>query len=136
VPIKAKPWILVLFILLISLIFAQTQSAAAGAYYYFSGNELVEAMREYDAVLPGGANYYSTKTGAAITVGEYFGYVLGVCDGTADEQLYEIRADVTKQQILAVVSKYLKNHPEKWSEPAAFLVVEALQEAFPLKSQR
>ena len=36
-------------------------------------------------------------------------------------------------QLAAVVSKYLTNHPEKWSEPAVDLVIKALQEAFPLK---
>jgi hypothetical protein len=36
-------------------------------------------------------------------------------------------------QLAAVVSKYLKNHPEKRSEPAVDLVIKALKEAFPLK---
>jgi len=36
-------------------------------------------------------------------------------------------------QLAAVVSKYLKNRPEKWSEPAVDLVIKASQEGFPLK---
>jgi hypothetical protein len=111
---------------MIILAFAHTQSFASGAYLY-SGNNLVELMREYDAseAHAGGVNYYK--------LGVYSGYILGVCDATGE--LYDMPATgATAGQILAVVSRYLKNHPQEWSQSAKVLVVNALQEAFPLKS--
>jgi hypothetical protein len=42
---------------------------------------------------------------------------------------------VKQGQIAAVVSKYLKNHPDKLSDPAASLVMKALGEAFPKESK-
>ena len=57
-----------------------------------------------------------------------FGYVSGVGDAMG-----YVPAGLMAGQLAAVVSKYLTNHPEKWSEPAVDLVIKALQEAFPLK---
>lgn len=119
---KARPWILVLSILMV-LAFAQTRKCMA---YHFSGNEFVEYMGEYDKDVARASEVDYFKDGI------FSGYAAGVCD--AAESIYSIPHNATKGQILAVVSKYLKNHPEKWSEPAASLVIEALQEAFPLKN--
>jgi hypothetical protein len=108
------------------MVFAsQTQVWATGV---FLGNELVELMREYDKNETGasGVNY--------LKLGEYGGYVMGVCDATTEP--FNAPTSVTKGQICAVVSKYLKNHPERWSEPAAFLVIKVLQEAFPNRATR
>jgi hypothetical protein len=106
------------------LAFSLTQSLASGVYFY-SGNELVELMGEYDRAEANasGVSYFK--------VGNYGGYILGIYDGT--RYTYSMPESATKGQVLAVVTKYLKNHPEKWTEPAAVLVIEALQEAFPLK---
>jgi hypothetical protein len=115
---KARLWILVPCILII-LIFAQARSVAA-VVSFVSGNRLVELMREHDRDDP-----------QAIEAGEYGVYILGVCDAT--RLLYNIPEKATIGQIAAIVSKYLKDHPEKWGEPASDLVIKALQEAFPLK---
>lgn len=122
IPMK---WILVLSVL---MILASTQMAVA---FFYSGNDLVNFMRDYEAGMPGGTNYHSRDLSAAMNAATYMGYVLGVCEGTP--YMHNFPDGVASGQILAVVSKYLKNHPEKWDEPAVGLVVEALQEAFPLK---
>lgn len=39
--------------------------------------------------------------------------------------------DLSMHQTLAIVKKYLADHPQKWHEPANFLIFTALLEAFP-----
>ena len=41
---------------------------------------------------------------------------------------------VTKQQIMAILYKYLSNHPEKWQYSAVSLTNGAMEEAFPASS--
>jgi hypothetical protein len=125
---KAKLFFLVLCILMIFA--SQTRSVAAGDIScFYSGNDLVTLMGEYDKTETGASgadyNYHHVKAR------EYGAYIVGVCDGT--RHVYDIPDGATRGQIVAVVSKYLKDHPEKWSESAVFLVTEALMEAFPLK---
>jgi hypothetical protein len=54
----------------------------------------------------------------------------------ATESLYNVPDGVNMEQLVAVVFKYLKKHPEKWNESAASLVIKALKEAFPLKKSK
>jgi len=120
-------WILLLSVLMV-LAFAKTGFAD------LSGSELVELMR-------GSENAQAHENGGSwLEAGEYLGYILGVKEGTDDiasalkqTRVFDIPDGATKEQIVAVVSKYLKGHPEKWSEFAAILVIKALMEAFPLK---
>jgi len=122
--IKAR-LILVLSILMIFAL-APTQSFCSQFFcFFFSGNDLVSLMREHDRLVAGtsGVNHVKAR--------EYHAYIIGAYDGTSS--FYTRPHDTTQGQIVAIVSKYLKAHPEEWSEPAAELVVKALQEAFPLK---
>lgn len=120
---KAKRWISALFVL---MIFAFPQTHARAQFYY--GNELVALMRQYERAdaNASGVDYVKAR--------EYAAYILGVYDAT--EFLYHVPDRVPKGQIVAVVSKYLKNNPEKWGESASSLVIKALQEAFPLKNAK
>jgi hypothetical protein len=89
---------------------------------------LVELMREYDRYEAGVNDVNGFECGI------YFAYIIGVYDVT--NILYDPPNTATKGQIIAVVSKFLKKNPERWSEPASLLVVEALQKAFPLKEKK
>jgi hypothetical protein len=63
-----------------------------------------------------------------LKAGQYLGYVSGVGDAMG-----YVPAGLMVGQLVAVVSKYHKNRPEKWSEPAVDVVIKASQEGFPLK---
>jgi len=95
----------------------------SSAQYYYNGNDLVKMMREYDKSETGdsNANYYDC--------GRYEGYVAGVSD--AKRAFFGSPENVTVGQTCSIVAKYLKEHPEKWNQPADILVIEALQKAFP-----
>ena len=60
---------------------------------------------------------------------QFTGYVIGVHD--ANPLRYSLPEGVTQGRVCAIVSKFLKEHPEKCSAPAASLVIEALKKAFP-----
>ncbi len=112
---------------LLSISMLLTFTHAQALAQFFTGNDLIPLMREDDKV---------NISGDGIRVDfvkqrQYVAYVLGVCDAT--NFVYNLPARASVGQIAAVVSKYLKNHPDEWSEPAAVLVVKALSEAFPLK---
>jgi len=112
----------VLFLLLI-LAITPAQSLAA----FYSGSDLVALMPEWDKM-------YAKARGVDLEKAYIFGaYITGVCDGT--ESQYSIPPGANKGQIIAVVSKYLKTHPEQRGDSAASLVIKALGEAFPRKSQ-
>ncbi len=44
--------------------------------------------------------------------------------------------NITPQQIIAILEKYMKSHPEKWSLDASSLITDALVEAFPRSPRR
>ena len=89
---------------------------------------------------------YSTSENS-YTAGLCQGYVRGVSDAvdalfrlTARAQpeaipLFCIPKDSTNHQILDVVIKFVKEHPEKRHAPTKFLVLDSLIEAFPCSSK-
>ena len=91
--------------------------------FFDTGNDLVLNMREYE------------KANANVPNSDYFkaayymGFVTGVCDATS--HFYDAPANLTKNQLFAIVAKYLKENPEKWSQPGSLLVIEALRKSFP-----
>jgi len=103
----------------------QTCNQGQAAVIFYSGNKLVELMRQSDRYLAHGGDVDYME------VSEYVAYIMGVYDGT--NSLYNLPLTATKGQVVEVVSKYLKSHPERWGEAAAVLVGDALREAFPLK---
>jgi hypothetical protein len=127
---KNKQWISG-FLVLIFIVFAQTPVQAN----FLSGNDLIPFMKEWDKKDSGvttGLNYSS--------IGTYYGFIIGVYDTISNTDVcnkitkaprWGLPDGTTSMQLVAVVSKYLKSHPEKWSDPATVLVINALTEAFP-----
>lgn len=62
-----------------------------------------------------------------LRAGQYLGCVSGDAMGY-------VPAGLMVGQVAAVVSKYLKNRPEKWSEPAVDVVIK--EEGFPFEATR
>ena len=94
---------------------------------FFDGNGLVEWMREYEKAM-GGATDREAKFQIA---GNFEGYVWGVYETSCISIKYNgLKAGTTLSQLCAVVIKYLKEHPERWHEPARSLVCNALMKAF------
>jgi len=101
--------------------------SGSNAHAFFSiGNDLVSDMREWKSF-----RYKSPNTDYQ-AASAYRGYVTAVYD------VYDLKGiicpdneNVTVGQVNAIVAKYLNNNPERWSEPALYLVADALKLAFP-----
>ena len=89
------------------------------------GNKLVADMQEFEKTEnhDPAANYQQAYF--------FIGYVTGVYDSSDD--IYFYPAKPTISQICSIVSKYLKDNPDKWSGPADLIVIDALRKAFPKK---
>jgi hypothetical protein len=105
------------FLVLVSLIFSYHTALAD----FFDGNRLKEWMDEKEQ-----------ENGSRFEAGLFNGYVAGVVDA-GNEILFCTPDGVTAGQFTAVVTKYLKENPEKWNLGASSLVIDALKVAFPCK---
>ena len=76
-------------------------------------------------------------------------YVVGLIDGVSKETEFVLAVsnkqppmpfclpdDVENGQIIRITLKYIRNHPEEAHLSTAFLVVQALREAFPCQAKR
>jgi hypothetical protein len=110
-----------------SLLICVTVSAheAQARTVFVTGNELAGWMRGYDIQKRGDCREVECR-GYAVS---FLMYVVGVCDSSFVE--YSMPVGITRDQLAEVVSKYLKENPERWSNPATFLVDKALRKAFP-----
>ncbi|GEN40647.1 Rap1a/Tai family immunity protein [Pseudoalteromonas nigrifaciens] len=95
--------------------------------YFYSGNDLREPMRQY---LKAEANDKDTDYLKAF---EYAGYAIGVYDSTAP--FLCTPSKVNRNQILAMIAKYLNSNPEDWHLPARTLIQSSLFESFSCPSE-
>lgn len=98
------------------------------------GHHLHSEWKAYERVQGNGA---PDKADIA-TSGVYMGYVRGICDTLTNvdalsgvSRPFEIPPAVSMAKVYAVVGKYLDDHPELWSSPAIWLVMQALENAYP-----
>ena len=123
---KGLKWIVPTLLLICVAICAHEAQA-----YFISGNELVEWMRGYEKTVRGECYCSSSDAECLEGSASFVAYVCGVFDATSGR--YSLPDGVARGQVAAVVSKFLNEHPEEWSAPAALLVIEALKKAFPKK---
>ncbi|MBM4053083.1 MAG: hypothetical protein FJ264_00110 [Planctomycetes bacterium] len=120
-------WHLVCGIVLVCSGFFSTMNVESAPFT--SGNELVDHMKENDKAVAGQKEVDWLKTGL------YIGFVGGVYDACDGAFFCASPSEPTQGEITAVVSKYLKEHPERWNEPAVVLIVDALKAAYPCPQQ-
>lgn len=94
---------------------------------FVAGSELVIWMREHEALLA------HRPTAELVSAGFYQGYVLGVYDDLSLQGMMCVPIGTSVAQMTAVVTKYLRTNPEKWSQSANLLVVSAFAQAFPCR---
>jgi hypothetical protein len=103
--------------------------SSPGLAYFYSGNQLVGWMREYERFDRGDLK------ADHVLVRSYMSFVAGVHD-TGDEILFCTPQQTTVGQVCAVVAKYLQANPERWDKSANFLVLDALTGAFPCQATK
>ncbi len=110
------------FTLIAMLVLLPMQTQA----FFVTGNELVNEMHEDEKA-------YAKTGGSQFQSGRYIGFVAASYDVASELGKICPSSAVTLGQAMAIVTKYLKSNPEKWSDPAADLVYLALTAAFPCK---
>jgi hypothetical protein len=93
----------------------------------FTGHELVEGWKVYQRMLAGQAVAEKTD---AFRWGHYLGFVTGIAHAVS-YYYGGIPSGSTVNQECNIVGKYLDEHPERWHEEPAILVIDALAQAFP-----
>lgn len=85
---------------------------------YVEGYRLVDWLKHYKAAgqRDNNTSYYH--------VGKAWGFIAGVVDG--NPEVLEMQEKLTMKQIVVIVDSYLTIHIERWHEPAAVLVINAL----------
>ena len=99
--------------------------ASSQAACFNNGQDLVNGWREHQKIMnnsPAERDYLSAS--------RFTGYVTGVADAL-DTIMFDIPEGTTKDQIVAIVGKYLEANPDKWQFGGSVLVVNALKGAFP-----
>jgi hypothetical protein len=81
------------------------------------------------------------RTCTSTNVDQFVGYCLGFVIAAMemwnfieldkDKCLFSLPDKATPDQLIAVVTKYLKGHPEEWDKPAIGTVMVALRDAWP-----
>lgn len=122
---KRKRWLLVL------CAFALVATTPIQASAYMTGNRLVECMRANERIEAG----KSISTADIVHSSLYLGYIQGASEVTQDIA-WSPPPESQLRQAIAIVTKYLKAHPERWNEPGYVLVIDALIEAFPKKDAK
>ena len=94
---------------------------------FIDGKTLVKSIPEYEKAE---ARDPSTDYQTAAMIKWY---TLGVVDTllAADSKAFKLPPNVKTNQVVAVVVKFLKEHPERWNESAVLLVAAALTKSFP-----
>jgi len=95
---------------------------------YYDGNALKQVLDQWARRDAGGA-YSQLDAGIAL------GYVIGVAD-TISGTSYCVPPKAPANQLLAVVYKYLQEHPAEWSMSGDQVVAAALSQAFPCPKKK
>jgi len=93
----------------------------------FANNTFVQTSEEWE-------KSQNNQKYSSFQVGLYGGYVLGVTD-TLNHIVICLDNDTNSKQILSIVRKYIKEHPEKWNGNNLSLIIPPLKEAFPCKKK-
>lgn len=129
---------------LIMLCFFAALSSTANA---FTGAELLGQCKTFEEIIKGG----ETNLKDALQAGLCGGYVLGVQEGfiasselsdiisedlgikSVERNYWDVPPDVTDEQIVHIVVRYLEINPDMQKQPAVLSVINALRQTYPFK---
>ena len=87
---------------------------------YVEGYRLAEWLKQYKAA------EQKDKNTSYYHVGKAWGFIAGVMD-TASEEI-GIQDKLTMKQVVNIVDSFFAEHIDRWHEPAADIVIDALKE--------
>jgi len=115
----------ILFLLTISA--ALLVSSVSHAVFYYDGYTLKKFADADDRTDTGNAQAIDYAESSNL-----IGFIVGVND-SIDGILVCIPSRVKIGQLVGMVKKYVREHPDRWNIPANTLVIDALSSTFPCK---
>lgn len=104
--------------------------AGSSSAAFTDGNELMQWSIAYDSLFNNKGSEKNTNLTTAISATKFLGYVVGVVDTLGGIAVCPPN-EASREQMMAIVQKYMKQNPEKWTMNASVLVGHALMKAFP-----
>ncbi|MGE5089998.1 MAG: Rap1a/Tai family immunity protein [Candidatus Levyibacteriota bacterium] len=102
-------------------------AATAHAGFNIDGNKLQRYLAAYDRLEAGRGTFNDTGDSAMA-----IGYIAGISDALQGALLCpQPTVDITQE--IAIVEKYLREHPEELEQRAILIIAKALAAAFPCK---
>lgn len=111
-----------LFVLLVTLVMASASNAAV--YNFFNGEKLSEAALEWEK------SKTHPKDSDLLLVTEFAGYVGAMFDHLSEKQHICAPDEISKNQVLEVVTGYLKNNRKGLKYSGSILVEKALYKKY------
>ena len=105
-----------------------------------TGEDLNHAAKLCVRAGDGTSTPYDDSSRSLFEFYQAMGYFNGFRDMTIVSQAFKAKTpyvfqkDLETTQLIRIVDKYLSAHPEKFQQPAAVIMVDALTEAYPNKS--
>jgi hypothetical protein len=115
---------------IIVAIFLASFSCSSMASFY-NGNKLKDSIDSYDRV-----SNNKVIEGDYANAARGMGYIVGVADTLDYLSITCTPNGASVGQIVAIVSKYIKDNPDKWMESANHLVGVSLQKSFPCEKSK
>jgi hypothetical protein len=120
-----------IFVIVALLATVAVFTASANAIWFVKGTELDNWNVDFKLFLAGDSNYNSEN------FYRFMDYIEGVIDANYDlgdstgAKYFSIPVGTTVKSVCAVVSRYLDNNQDKLNKTGAYLVVSALELAYP-----
>ncbi len=105
------------------LLIATISPVSSANAQFITAHKLVQWMQEDEKIT---SHHPESKE---IEAGCYIWFILGVIDSRISH--LRIAPGVTIAQVVAIVTKYLKENPQEWNQNAADIVWKAVRTAFP-----
>ncbi len=120
-------------LLLVAILFAGTSVSAKSVNYVFTGKDIYESCLHAMAGLDKTGEFDEHRFGVCA------GYIAGIVDfhtvSTTVESLpsdmFCLPRDISTAAVMRSVTRYLDEHPDRHHDLAAYLVILALQQAYP-----
>jgi len=113
--------------LTVLVIILMISPASATVYHFFNGEKLAEAALEWEK------SKSAPKEVDALLITEFAGYVGGLFDHLSEKQHICAPDEITKNEVLDVISDYLKNKRRGLKYSGSVLVEKALYKKYPCR---
>lgn len=130
-----RGWVWIVFVMLIIIVLLGWNSPAKAGLQncWGSGSQFAQCAATWERVFNNDSHMENVRT--TWEVGSFESFVMGVADAEL-QRAWCSRGDLDADTIIAVVAKYVREHPEEWGKLPNAIVAIALSVQFPCKPKK